>query len=552
MPLPPPPAPDFGDNSLPSADAASSEAEAEFRFFVKQIRVNGSKLLTNPEIETVIYPFLGPGKTLESLEEARAALEKAYRDKGYQTVTVELPQQNGTRGIIYMNVVEGRIGRVTVKGARYFLPSEIKRAAPSLAEGTVPNFNQVTKDLVALNAWPERQVSPSIRPGAVPGTFDVDLEVKDKAPLHGSLELNNRFITNTTELRLDASVSYANLWQKGHTFGLSAQVAPNNTDDSMVVSGFYLARFPQLSKFSLQLMASKQDSLIGTLGGVASVGAGSTMGLRGIVQLPTRGSYFHSVSAGFDYKAFDNTPVELIEFRKLNQEARDFLNPEFETPLICYYPINIAYSAGLTKKNSFTEFNSALQFHLRGVGSDISTFLDTRYPSDGSWVSLRSDVAHTQDLPKGFQVFGKFQTQLTNDALIPNEQFVIGGVSTVRGYPEASVLGDNGWVFNFEVRTPSLIRANGQSEGGTPDNELRFRTFFDAGTVYVNEVLPEQTETFELASFGFGTTIDLAKNFHGNLDLAWPLTTQGITPNTPSGSPRQHEPFLSFQVGYDF
>jgi hemolysin activation/secretion protein len=378
------------------------------------------------------------------------------------------------------------------------------------------------------------------------------LEVKDKAPLHGSVELNNRFVTNTTELRLDTSVSYGNLWQKGHVLGLSSQIAPNNLDDSLVVSGFYLVRFPQLSKFSLQLTASKQDSFFGSLAGVASVGDGSTMGLRGMVQLPTRGSYFHSVSGGFDYKAFANTPSKFpgVKDTFLTPEAITFL--EDITPAIHYYPITVSYSAGLPKKNSFTEFNAALQLHLRGLGSDVFTFYKNRYPADGSWVSLRSDIAHTQDLPKGFQVFSKFQTQLTNDALIPNEQFVIGGASTVRGYPEASVLGDNGWVFNFEVRTPSLIRAKGQSEGGTPDNEFRFRSFFDAGTVYVNEVLPEQTETFELASFGFGTSIDLAKNFHGNLDLAWPLTTQGITPNTPSGSPRQHEPFLSFQVGYDF
>lgn len=552
MVLPEPPAPDFGAPSLGAETVPEGGAEPELRFYVKQIRVRGSQLLTAPEIETVIYPFLGPGKTLAHLEEARAALEKAFRDKGYQTVAVELPTQNGTRGIIHMNVVENRVGRLTVKGARYFLPSEIKRAAPSLAEGTVPDFNKVTKDLVALNAWPERQVTPSIRPGVLPGTVDVELEVKDKSPVHGGLSLNNNFINNTTELRMDASFTYNNLWQKGHVFGLSTQISPQNLDDSRVVSGFYLVRFPQLSRFSLQLMASRQNSAVGTLGGLATLGNGSTAGVRGMIQLPSVGDYFHSVSAGFDYKAFSNKFDRLpgVNALDLSPDALNLLGSL--TLPIYYYPISVAYNAGLARKNSFTEFNSSLQFHLRGVGSDISTFDFTRYRSDGSWISLRSDIAHTQDLPKGFQVFGKFQTQLTNDALIPNEQFVIGGVSTVRGYPVATALGDTGWVLNCEIRTPSLIRANGKSEEGTPDNEIRFRTFFDAGTVYTNEVLPEQIESHELASFGFGATIDLRKQFHGDLDLAWPLVTQGVSATAPNGTSPQHEPFLNFQVGYNF
>jgi len=547
-PLPDPPAPDFGD----TPPTSEPQGEPELRFYVKQIRVRGSQLLTNAEIETVIYPFLGPGRTLTDLEGARTALEKAFRDKGYQTVSVELPQQNGTRGVIYMNVVENRIGRLTVKGARYFLPSEIKRAAPSLAEGSVPDFNKVTKDLVALNAWPERQVTPSIRPGSVPGTVDVELEVKDKAPVHGGIDLNNNFINNTTELRLDASFTYNNLWQKGHVFGLSTQISPQNLDDSRVISSFYLVRFPQLSRFSLQLMASQQNSSVGTLGGLATVGNGSTAGVRGIFQLRSLGDYFQSISAGFDYKAFSN------KFDRLPGANGIDLAPDAQNLLssltlpIYYYPISVSYNAGLAKKNSFTEFNAALQFHLRGVGSDITTFDFTRYRSDGSWLSLRSDIAHTQDLPKGFQLFGKFQTQLTNDALIPNEQFVIGGASTVRGYPVATALGDNGWVLNFEVRTPSLISSKGEADGDTQENEIRFRAFFDAGTAYTNDVLPEQIKSHELASFGFGTTIDLWKNFHGALDVAWPLVTQGVSAAAPSGTSPQHDPFLNFHVGYNF
>ncbi|MBK0795175.1 ShlB/FhaC/HecB family hemolysin secretion/activation protein, partial [Escherichia coli O25b:H4-ST131] len=76
-----------------------------------------------------------------------------------------------------------------VKNSRYFDLDRIKDSAPSLKEGTVPNFTDVTKDIVSLNQWPDRRVTPALRAGVAPGTVDVDLNVEDKAPIHASLEV---------------------------------------------------------------------------------------------------------------------------------------------------------------------------------------------------------------------------------------------------------------------------------------------------------------------------------------------------------------------------
>ncbi len=61
-----------------------------------------------------------------------------------------------------------------------------------------PNFGDVTKDIVSLNQWPDRRVTPALRAGVAPGTVDVDLNVEDKSPLHASLEVNNRQSPSTT------------------------------------------------------------------------------------------------------------------------------------------------------------------------------------------------------------------------------------------------------------------------------------------------------------------------------------------------------------------
>ena len=190
------------------------------------------------EVEEAVYPFLGPERSADDVDQARAALEKAYQTKGYQTVSVQIPPQQVTSGVVILQVIEGKVGRLRVRGARYFSPDQIKKAAPSLAEGTVPDFNRVSQDIVALNQLADRPVTPTLRAGIEPNTVDIDLNVKDTLPLHGNLEFNNRYSPNTTPLRLNGAVSYSNLWQLGHSAGFSFQVAPENLKDAEVFSAY--------------------------------------------------------------------------------------------------------------------------------------------------------------------------------------------------------------------------------------------------------------------------------------------------------------------------
>lgn len=529
-----PPATDASDAPALSGEtdaAAAGEAEGggEAVLYVKQIRVRGATILSPDEVANAVYPFLGPGRSLADLEEARLALEEAHKAKGYQTVGVEIPEQNGSRGVIFMDVVENKVGRLRVRGARFFLPSEVKKAAPSLREGSVPRFDEVTRDVVKLNGWADRRVTPELKPGVAPGTVDVDLKVEDSLPLHGSIELNNRHSPDTTPLRLNASLSYDNLWQRGHGLGFAAQLAPERIEDAEIYSAYYLARFSRAPDFSLLLNATRQNSDISTLGGAAVAGRGEIVGARGLFALPARGIYHHSLSVGLDYKSFEEVVV-------IGEES-------FSTP-IDYYPASVAYGGGWTGKSFFTELNASATFHLRGMGSLPGTFDAKRYLADGSFVHFRGDVSHTQDLPGGFQAFVKGQGQATKDPLINSEQFAGGGASTVRGYLESEALGDGGWFVTAELRTPSFLPSVKKTAAGEPENEWRFHFFFDGGRLYLNDPLPEQIDAFELASYGVGSRITLLERFQGGVDVAWPLVDQGGT--------RAREPFVSFRFLTDF
>ena len=132
----------------PASGAAVETAPAQ-RLYIREYRIAGAKLLNAREVGEAVYPFLGPGRTVEDVEGARKAVEERYKEKGFQTVTVEVPEQTGRGGIVVLKVVENKVGRLRVKGSRYFSLEEIKRRAPSIAEGKVPNFNEITRDIVA-------------------------------------------------------------------------------------------------------------------------------------------------------------------------------------------------------------------------------------------------------------------------------------------------------------------------------------------------------------------------------------------------------------------
>jgi len=496
-------------------------------FFIREYRVEGAHLLKRAEVEDAVYPYLGPHRSADDIEKARAALENLYHKKGYQTVGVEVPEQQARSGIIRLRVVETVVGRLRVKGARYFSPNQIKAQAPSLAEGRTIDFNRVPRDIVALNQLPDRQVTPVLQPGATPGTVDVQLDVKDKLPLHGSVELNNRRSPNTTSLRLNGAFSDGNFWQLGHSLGLSFQLAPQHLDDAKVFSGFYLARFPSLPWFTLTATGTKQDSNVSTLGGAAVAGRGEIAGLLASATLPAGKDFFHSLSLGMDYKHFD-------QHIKLGGTSGGTLT----TP-ITYYPVTGTYSATLSKPKATTEANFGVTFNFRSVGSGATPFDNNRYLADGGFVYFKGDLAQTLKLPGGFVAFGKIQGQIADRPLVNSEQFSGGGEATVRGYLEAETMGDNGFFGTVELRSPSLHRWLGQEKG-----DWRIYLFTDAGGVTLTEALPGQSSRFGLASYGLGTSLRLRDHFTGSVEAAMPLTTQTQT--------KAHEVRVNFRTGADF
>jgi hemolysin activation/secretion protein len=498
--------------------AAKPAAETARKVDVNEYVVRGNTVLDQRDIEEAVYPFLGPQKTLADIEGARDALQKAYQSKGYQSAFVELPEQKVDDGVVYLKVSETTVGRVRVVGAKFYSPAEIRDSVPALAEGKVPDFDTVQSQLAALNKGGSRQVMPLVRQGQRPGTMDVDLQVEDQNPWHASIGLNNDYSADTERLRSVASLGYDNLWQAGHSVSLTFFTAPQDMDNAKVWSGSY--SMPISQRWSLMFSGYQSDSNVATVGGTNVLGKGHSYGVSAIYTIPSTGAWANSLSAGVDFKDFDE---------------QTSLGEDGDKVPIRYAPFTFSYN-GLRYTES-TQLGLGLSLvagtrSLFGYGSDDQEFDNKRYKANPSFAVLKGNVDYTFDVLGNWQSATKGSFQLASGPLVSNEQISAGGATSVRGYLAAERTADEGYLLSQEFRTPSLAKYMGSFV-----NEWRFYAFAEGAQLKLREPLPEQQDEFNLASVGLGTRASLSKGLSGSLDWGFPLLDG---PNTSKQESRVH------------
>jgi hemolysin activation/secretion protein len=137
---------------------------------------------------------------------------------------------------------------------------------------------------------------------------------------------------------------------------------------------------------------------------------------------------------------------------------------------------------------------------------------------DGKFFSWVGQFQYVQALSQDVIVVARVATQLTPDALLPIEQFSIGGVDTVRGYRQNFRVGDNGVLGSLELRFPIL-----QQEGGIGRVELV--PFVDLGRVWSREREIPSPRTQFLASTGLGLRWRVGTALSAQLDWGIPLVS---------------------------
>lgn len=488
--------------SAPAPEPAVEEVSLDIMEFV----VEGNTVLPASEIEIAVTPFLGPDRRFKDVELARKALEDAYQRIGYQTVFVDVPEQKVEGGVIRLRVAEGRVERTRVVGSQYYALGQIRRTASELAEGSVPDFNRLQTQLAQLNRSADRQVAPVLRPGRTPGTVEVELSVKDRLPLHGDVELNNRAAPFTTASRLNASLRYDNLWQLQHSAGITLQISPQDTKEVKLLVGSYVWTLPE-SGNALSFYALRSDSSVSLAGNTTVLGDATIAGARWIIPVRDNGAAQQSLSIGIDTKGFGQTKI---------QAGAD------TAPVagaIHYVPLTMGYSLTLPRPGQLWQASLTLNTAPNGLfGNDDAVFQRRRAVARGGYLAWKFDVSHERMFSKDFTGFVKVDGQFTDSPLISNEQFALGGAESIRGYRESEIAGDRAFRGSAELRYYPV----GQP-GAEQPLTMYALGFFEAGRVWLVQPQGPQQARSSIAALGFGLRVQGWRGFRFSADLAQAL-----------------------------
>ncbi len=495
--------------AAPAAGTAPEPAKQEARFNIQEYRVLGNTVLESRDIESLLYPLLGPDKRLADVEAARVALENAYHTRGFGTVFVDIPPQDVNDGIVRLRVTEGKLHQSKIDGAKYFSERDIAKDVPAAKVGAVLSITDLQKQLTSVNSvTADRTVVPILKAGPVPGTVDLEMKVQDRLPLHGSFELNDDYTADTRPLRAAVGLSYGNLFAAMDQVAFQYQTSPQSFDEVKVFNAGYTSR-PFADGYRAAVSYLNSNSNVANVGGATGVlGKGQIVGLRFMGPQFGGASSSQLLTLGLDYKHFRDVVT-------VGGGSGDLVTP------ISYTNLSVSYSGFWRWRFLDETLSVSPNFGVRGAPNKAEDFENKRYLGRPNYSYLRFDDSFGVSFPKDYRLSLRLAGQLTNEPLISNENYSIGGSDGVRGYLEAEELGDNAVKGTLQLATPVWSLH-------IPKLFSLF-AFVDAGHTHSFATLGAQPEHAELRSWGVGMNLLPAGPFSGSLSWADPLRNGSYT-----------------------
>jgi len=178
--------------------------------------------------------------TLEQLDAITLAVTEYYRSQGFILATAFIPEQKiavveEVDTVISIEVLEGRLGAVTVSNNVVFEDSIIKSAfADEL--GKPVTAEQVESALFRVNDLPGVRVRGSFSPGDKLGETRLNLGVLEEKSWTSSITADNHGSETTGENRLFLTTQLLNIGSRGHrmVFGLLRSEGPDDTTYGLI------------------------------------------------------------------------------------------------------------------------------------------------------------------------------------------------------------------------------------------------------------------------------------------------------------------------------
>ncbi len=551
------------EKSLTNKVESAAPAGGKDGYKIARIEVRGDAdfLKTTGLLDEIRKRTEGKVMTDADIQALVRASSKALVDAGYYLASLWAPPADYTKGVLILQVDKGRIGKQTFykstagvstgkvavvekkpyKGA-YYSEAQLRRKLSALKEGDTFDYRSFYSAVYNINSLPDVKLDTDLKvrkiqtAGLTQRLVDMDYTVEESLPLHVALSVGNSGTKATGDWRPSATIQHLNLTKHDDVLSVNlGPISPNVKDLKSFGLSYYLPNnWRNGGAFTLYGGYSDLDAE-DVVEGINVKGSGWFAGAQQSYKLVQTENHLLSVALGLTYRVMED---QLI----LTDPGQD--DWELDPREVTMVPLSVALSYSSAQPDAIGGRNfltSQTIVHQAGTlgSSSEEDIQKLRVNADGDYYVERLQAARVQPLGRerkgsvGWMLFAKADGQIASGPLVPAEQKAIGGMDSVRGFPERIAQGDDGVSGTLELRTPLMStflgspykakadRDRALNEGKTMDR-LQFVMFVDAGTVKIKDALGP-TDSYTIAGAGAGLRLAISKYSQFRFDWGIPL-----------------------------
>jgi len=483
--------------------------------FVNSIEVSPSQILTKEEVNKIVSPLVGKNVYISDLKNVVEQINRVYAERGFVTARAFLPEQTVSNGNIRIELIESKVGNVTVENNRWTKTKYITDRMPQ-KEGELFDIVELEQDIMDFNRYNEGvALTANLKAGEKEGTTDVEIKAHEKIPFHLTGMMDNAGRYTTGRIRGGAMITADSL--TGHRDKLSI----GSYFSGGSVSPFADYNFPVNSK----------DGRVGFM--YSSTFAKVKWGPYKDLGLKSR---------AYTYSLYYTQPL----VRRPGFELKSYAALNYKRATSSMDLSGLSPGLGLGKVDLGTDDVTSVDVALnmrkdtkygiwylnQGVGYAAPLF-----DSHSNYFKIFGGGVRLHDFSHGFigQLRGNYQV-IPNNKYVPYiDQFQAGGMATVRGYAEGSMIGKNGFFTSAELMFPLLPR---QITSPRSHEKIPFIGRYVKGAVFADfgGVFPQVDEyqygvgdgsghqgSYFMASVGMGLRVQLPGDLSARLYWGYPL-----------------------------
>jgi len=198
--------------SIPAAGLSQPPVRSDdtARVRVDRFVVTGVSVFPEDQIQALLASGKGQELTLAEIDGLAARITALYRERGYILARAHVPAQDVRDGTVEIAVVEGRVGKVDIRGLRHYNADFVRRYVEPSPPGRVFESAAFERGLLNLNDLPGLAVKSTLRPGEEPGTTDIVLDADKDRLFSGAIDSNNYGSPETGYERFGVSLNLNN------------------------------------------------------------------------------------------------------------------------------------------------------------------------------------------------------------------------------------------------------------------------------------------------------------------------------------------------------